>query len=62
MPYSIRKVPKRNCYRVTNTKTKQIRAKCTSKAKAKKQLSLIYALDSNPNFKYKLRNTRRLKR
>ncbi len=60
MPYSIRKVPKRNCYRVTNTKTHKVRAKCTSKAKAKKQISLIYAIDANPN--YKLRNTRRLKR
>ncbi len=58
MPYSLRKVPKRNCYSVKNKKTNKVRSKCTSKAKAKKQIKLLYALESNPNFK--LRNTRRL--
>ena len=62
MPYTIRKVPRRNCYSVkkakaktkTKTKTKtngrQTFARCTSKAKAKKQVRLLYALENNPNF------------
>jgi hypothetical protein len=58
MPYTIRKVPRRNCYSVKKAKTKgktkgkgrRIFARCTSKAKAKKQVRLLYALDNNPNF------------
>ena len=34
MPYTLRKVAKRNCYRVSNRKTKKVFAKCTSKRKA----------------------------
>ena len=41
MPYKSRKVPRRNCYRVYNTKTKRIFAKCTSKKKAHKQMHLF---------------------
>jgi len=44
MPYTLRKVAKRNCYRVSNRKTKKVFAKCTSKRKAKKQLNLLRAL------------------
>lgn len=62
MPYSLRKVPRRNCYRVTNTKTNKVRAKCTSKAKAKKQMRLMYALESNPEFKKQLRSRTMRKR
>ena len=56
MPYTIRKVPKRNCYSVKKTKGKgkvkgrRIFARCTSKAKAKKQVRLLYALENNPKF------------
>ena len=62
MPYTIRKVPNRNCYSVKKAKTKgkrkakgktkgrQTFARCTSKAKAKKQVRLLYALENNPNF------------
>ena len=58
MPYIIRKVPNRNCYSVKKAKTKgkrktngrQTFARCTSKAKAKKQVRLLYALKNNPNF------------
>ncbi len=50
MPYTIRKVPKRNCYRVKNKKTRRVLSKCTSKSKAKKQVRLMYAIDNNPNF------------
>jgi hypothetical protein len=56
MPYIIRKVPNRNCYSVKKAKAKtkgkgrQTFARCTSKAKAKKQVRLLYALENNPNF------------
>lgn len=50
MPYTIRKVPRKKCYRVKNMKTRRVHAKCTSKSKAKKQVRLLYAIDNNPNF------------
>lgn len=53
MPYTIRKVNRRNCYSVKSakkTKGKRTFAKCTSKAKARKQVRLLYALENNPNF------------
>lgn len=50
MPYTIRKVRGRPCYRVKNRKTKRVLAKCTSKTKAKKQVRLLYAIDHNPDF------------
>jgi hypothetical protein len=56
MPYSIRKVPKKSCYRVTNKRTKRVLAKCTTMKRAKKQIRLLTAIDMNPNFV--LRNKR----
>jgi len=51
MPYQSRKVPKKNCYRVTNRKTKRVFAKCSTKENAKKQLRLLRAIEYNKNFK-----------
>lgn len=56
MPYTIRKVPHKQCYRVKNRKTGVIRSKCTSKAKAKKQIRLLSALEYNPGFKSMMRS------
>ena len=50
MPYSIRKIPKKNCYKVMNTKTKRVFSKCTTKENAKKQLRLLNAIEYNKNF------------
>lgn len=50
MPYTCRKVPKKNCYRVMNKKTKKVFAKCTSKSNAKKQMRLLRAIENNKNF------------
>ena len=56
MPYTIRKVPRRNCYSVKKTqgkgkvKGRRIFARCTSKSKAQKQVRLLHAIDNNPNF------------
>jgi len=50
MPYTIRKVRNRRCYRVENAKTKRVFAKCTSKAKAESQVRLLRAIENNKNF------------
>jgi hypothetical protein len=50
MPYKTRKVPKKNCYRVYNAKTKRVFARCASKKNAAKQLRLLRALQFNKEF------------
>lgn len=55
MPYTLRKLNKRRCYSVKNLKKKKTFAKCTSKAKAKKQINLLRALQFNKSFKPNLR-------
>jgi len=50
MPYTSRKVPKKDCYRVSNRKTKRVFAKCSTKENAKKQLRLLRAIEYNKNF------------
>jgi hypothetical protein len=52
MPYSIRKVPKKPCYRVYNKKTKKTFAKCSTRVNAEKQVRLLRALENNKNFVY----------
>ena len=51
MPYAIRKMPNKTCYRVYNKRTKRIFSKCTSKTKAKKQMRLLRALENNKKFR-----------
>ena len=46
MPYNIRKVSGKNCYKVVNKDNGRIHAKCTSLKKAKSQLRLLYGIDS----------------
>lgn len=50
MPYSIRKVPKKSCFKVYNKKTKRVSAKCTTKTRAKKQVRLLNAIEYNKDF------------
>jgi hypothetical protein len=50
MPYKTRKVRNRNCYRVYNPVNKKTFAKCTSKAKAVKQMRLLRAIQNNKSF------------
>lgn len=57
MPYAIRKVPRKSCFRVTNRKTKRVFARCTTKTRAQKQVRLLRAIENNRNFVP--RNTRR---
>jgi hypothetical protein len=51
MPYSVRKVPNKNYYRVSNKKRKKVFAKCTSKKNATRQMRLLRAIENNKNFK-----------
>jgi len=57
MPYTVRKVRNKPCYRVSNKRTKKVYAKCSTKENAKKQVKLLRAVENNPKFVYKLRNT-----
>lgn len=50
MPYSKKKVYRKNCYKVINKKTKKVFAKCSSKENADKQLRLLRALKYNKDF------------
>lgn len=50
MPYTLRKVRGKLCYRVINRKTRRVFAKCTSKTKAKKQINLLRAIENNKDF------------
>jgi hypothetical protein len=58
MPYTIRKVPRRRCYRVTtkkkNQRSRRVFSKCTTLKKAKSQVRLLNAIKYgkwNPNSK-----------
>ena len=50
MPYTIRKVRNKSCYKVYNKKTKKIFSKCTTKQKAQKQIRLLNIIKYNKNF------------
>ena len=59
MPYTMRKVKNKSCYRVVNKKTGQVKARCSTKKNAKKQMLLLRALENNPKFRKSLRRKRR---
>ena len=46
MPYTLRKIPRKNCYRVYNKDTKRVFAKCSTKTHAQMQLRLLRSLPS----------------
>jgi predicted solute-binding protein len=51
MPYKMRKVSNKNCYRVSKkTGTKRVFAKCTSRKNAISQMRLLRALEHNKDF------------
>jgi hypothetical protein len=50
MPYKIRKIKNKSCYRVYNKNSKKIFSKCTSKQNATKQLRLLRAIEYNKKF------------
>ena len=50
MPYSVRKVRGKPCFKVYNKKTKRVFSKCASKKNVEKQLRLLRAIEYNKNF------------
>jgi hypothetical protein len=50
MPYTLRKVRQKSCYRIINPKTKRVFAKCSTKQNAIKQLRLLRAIQYNKHF------------
>lgn len=50
MPYRVRKVTGKKCYRVSNKRSKKVFAKCTTRSKASRQLRLLRAIENNKNF------------
>lgn len=57
MPYTMRKVPRKNCYSVSkkNNKrskkgTRKVFSKCATRENAVKQMRLLRALEYNKNF------------
>ena len=51
MPYRMRKVSRKNCYRVSKkTGTKRVFAKCTTRKNAIRQMRLLRALEHNKDF------------
>jgi hypothetical protein len=55
MPYAIRKVRNKSCYRVYNKRTRKVFAKCASKENANKQMNLLKALEYNPKFRQQIK-------
>lgn len=45
MPYQIRKVRNKECYKVINTLTKEVSAKCTTRSKAESQVKLLLGIE-----------------
>lgn len=50
MPYSIRKVRGKSCYKVMNRNTKKRFSKCTTKSNANSQIRLLNAIKYNKKF------------
>lgn len=62
MPFSIRKIPNKKCYKVENTRTKRVFARCTTKKRAESQLRLLRALEYNKNFVFRPEKRKILKK
>lgn len=50
MPYTVRKVRGKPCFKVYNKKTKRVYSKCTSRENAEKQIKLLRAIEYNKDF------------
>ena len=51
MPYVIRKVRNKSCYKLINNKNRHVFSKCSSLKNVKKQMQLLNAIKYNKNFK-----------
>jgi hypothetical protein len=63
MPYTLRKVKNKSCYRVVNKTTGKVKARCLTKKNAEKQVRLLHALENKfrMNFLHALENKFRKK-
>jgi hypothetical protein len=50
MPYKIRKITNKNCYKLYNKNTKKVFSKCSTLTNIKKQLRLLNAIKYNKTF------------
>ena len=50
MPYTVRKVRGKPCFKVYNKKSKRVYSKCASRENAQKQLRLLRAIEYNKKF------------
>jgi|TARA_Y100000992_G_scaffold131415_1_gene86669 hypothetical protein len=62
MPFKMRKVKNKPCFKVFNKKTKKVYAKCSRKSNAIKQLRLLRAIDNNPKFRETLKKSRKMRK
>jgi hypothetical protein len=58
MPYKIRKVRNKSCYKVYKPKTRKVFAKCSTLENAHKQVRLLTAIENNKYFRAKVRTNR----
>jgi hypothetical protein len=61
MPYAVRKVRNKDCFRVYNKVSKRVFAKCTTMEQAQKQLRLLRAIQNNPKFRTRIKRTQNKK-
>lgn len=50
MPYTVRKVRGKPCFKLYNRKSKRVFSKCSSKKNVTKQLRLLRAIEYDKNF------------
>jgi hypothetical protein len=58
MPYKIRKVRNKSCYKVYKPKTKKVFAKCSTLENAKKQVRLLRAIENNYTFRKNIKGNK----
>jgi hypothetical protein len=62
MPYKIRKVRNKSCYKVYKPKTRKVFAKCSTLENARKQVRLLTAIENNKSFRTKIKANRTRKK
>ena len=50
MPYTLRKLKNKNCYKVYNRNSRKLFSNCTTKEKAMSQIRLLQAIQYNKDF------------
>jgi len=58
MPYLLKKVRGKPCWRVLNKYTKKVFSKCSSRKNAEKQIRLLRAIEFNKSFKLRPKGAR----